>query len=122
MGRLIPGDRPLDALAERRVRLEAETLPSARRVQPAPRLPVGLRGVPDRLALVPRRLGDELGQVADRDLLAGPEIHGLAVVVALCREQQPFRTVLDEEELTGRRAVAPEHDLALAAVARLRHL
>src|SRR4029450_6737006 len=67
-------------------------------------------------------LRDGLGEVADRDLDAGAEVDGLRLVVALRGEPDPLGGVLDVEELARRRAVAPEHDLALAALARLEHL
>jgi hypothetical protein len=50
-------------------------------------LPIGHRGVPDDLALEARELGDELGKVTNRDLLARAEVDRLAAVVALGREE-----------------------------------
>ena len=53
----VPGDRSLEPLAERRLRLEPEQLAGARRVEAASWLPVRLRRVPADLAL-------EAGQLA----------------------------------------------------------
>ena len=83
-----------------------------------PRLAVRHRRVPDDLALEAGHVGDRLGELADRDLVAGAEVDRLGAVVALGREHEPLDAVVDVEKLPGRRAVAPEHDL----VRRLDHL
>ena len=86
-------------------------LARARRVDAAARLSVRLRRVPPDASLESRHARDELGEVADRDLLAGAEVHRLGRVVAIRREHEPLDAVVDVEELARRRAVAPEHDL-----------
>ena len=65
---------------------------------------------------------DELGGLADRRLLAGAEVDRLGTVVPVAGEREPGDAVVDVEELAGRRAVAPEQDLLLAALAGLDHL
>src|SRR5688500_10241397 len=79
-GAQVPLDRSLQPLAEGRARAEAEQLLGAARLELAARLTVRLRRVPDELALEAGQLGDELGQVADRDLLARAEVDGLGAV------------------------------------------
>ena len=83
-------------------------------VETAARLPVRHRAVPRDPALEAGDVGDELGEIADRDLVAGTEVDRLPAVVALGGERQPVDTVVDVEELAGGRAVAPEHDLVPA--------
>src|SRR5204863_10033649 len=73
--RAVPGDRAREAVSERRARVEAETLLRAGGVELAPWLAVRLGRVPDELAVVPGELRDQLGEVADANLLAGAEIH-----------------------------------------------
>src|SRR3954447_9290343 len=107
----IPGDRLLEPLTQRRARAEAEELLRARRVELSARLAVRHRRVPHQLALEPRQLRDQLGELADRRLDTGAEVDRLAGVVPLGRERQARRRVVHVEELAGRRAVAPQHDL-----------
>ena len=99
-------------------RLEAEALLGARDVQPPSRLSVGFAGVPDEAALEARRLRELPGQVTDRDLDAAAQVDRIAGVVSLGRQHDALGRVLDVEELARRRAVAPQHDLAVAPVAR----
>ena len=70
-------------------------------VDPAPGLAVGLGGVPADLARRTRWLGDELDQVADRQLLVGAEVDRLGAVVALGREHDALGGVVDVEELAA---------------------
>src|SRR5439155_13790562 len=106
----IPRDRALEAGAERRPRLEAEELARPRSVEAPPRLAVRHLRVPDDLALEARELADQLRQVTDRDLPSRAEVDRLRAVVAVGREQQTFRAVVDVEEFARRRAVAPQND------------
>ena len=101
--------------------LEAEALARARDVEAPARLAVRLAGVPDEAARRSRSArAISVGQVADRDLVAAAEVHRVARVVALGGEHDPLGGVLDVEELARRRAVAPQHDLGVAALARAR--
>src|SRR3954467_6826024 len=109
--RAIPGNRPLEALAQRRAGLEPEQLLRAGGVQASAWLPVRHRLVPGDLAAESRQLGDQLGELTDRDLLARADVHRLLPVVAVRGERERLGCVLDIEELAGRGAVAPEHDL-----------
>ena len=75
-----------------------------------------------RLRRVPADLAGEAGQSAissarSRIAISSPdaEIHRLGTVVLLGGEHDALDGVVDVEELARRRAVAPEHDLALAA-------
>ncbi len=52
----------------------------------------------------------ELGELADRDLVAAAEVDRLGAVVPLCGEQESLGAVVDVQELARRRSVAPEHD------------
>ena len=91
----------------------------ARHVEPAARLAVRLAGVPDEAALVARPpCAIFCGQIADRDLLAAAQVDRVAGVVTLGREHDALGRVLDVEELARRRAVAPQHHLAVTALAR----
>ena len=86
-GRAIPGDRPLEPLAERRPRPEAEELARRARRRAAARLAVRHRRVPDDLALEADDLGDELGESrGSRSRSPVPRLTGLGAVVALGRE------------------------------------
>ena len=59
-------------------------------------------------------VGDRLGEISDRGLDTGAEVDRLGAVVALRGQAESFDAVVDVEELAGRRAVAPEHDLVLS--------
>jgi hypothetical protein len=65
---------------------------------------------------------DQLGEVLDRDLLAGAEVDRLVAVVPERCEHDPLGAVVDVEELACGRAVAPEDDLRLTALLCLDHL
>ena len=117
----VPGDRALDALAELCAAAEAEELLGPLDVEPAPRLAVRLRVVPDDLAGVAGRLGDHGRELADRDLVAGAEVDRVRTVVVLRGQPEALGAILDVEELPRRRAVTPEHDRLVAALGRLEH-
>ena len=104
------------------MRLNPKRLLRARDVEESARLAVRLRRVPDDLAAESGRPGDDLGQLADRDLLARPKVDRVAAVVPLRGEHERQGGVLDVEKLSGRRSIAPEDDLALASLIRLEHL
>src|SRR4249919_4091566 len=111
--RPVPGDGALESLAQRRSRLEREELACARAVDAPTRLAVRFLGVPRDRSLVPRHVGDQLGEVADRDLAGRSEVDRLRAVVALCREYETLDAVVHVEELARRGPVAPQHDLVL---------
>src|SRR6187397_1144947 len=97
--RPVPGDGALEPVPQRRRRLPAEEVARAACVEAAARLPVRHRAVPGDAACEARDVGDELGEVADRDLVAGAKVDRLAAVVALGGERQPVDAVVDVEEL-----------------------
>src|SRR5262249_51355329 len=66
----VPLDRAPEPLLERRLGDEAKARGRARRVEHPSRLAIGLRGVPDDMALEARQLRDQADQVLDRDLLS----------------------------------------------------
>src|SRR3954452_10052563 len=109
--RAVPGDRPLETLPERRARLEAEELLRARGVEAPARLAIRHRLVPGDLAREARQLGDQPGELLDRDLLARADVDRLLAVVWLGGQRERSGRVVDVEELARRRAIAPEHDL-----------
>src|SRR5579859_2067358 len=111
----IPFHRAAQTLFKGGVAAEAEQGLGPAHVQLAARLAVRLAGVPDQPALKagdPRN-GDH--QVADANLEGAAQVHGVAVVVALGRQQNALGRVLGIQKLAGRRAVAPHHDLVIAA-------
>ena len=75
--------------------------------------PLGIDVSQTDLAREAGDVGDELRELADRDLGAGTEVDRLVAVVALGDQHQALDEIVDVEELAGRRAVAPEHDLAV---------
>ncbi len=84
--------------------------------------PFGFDVVPDDLAGVAGRIGDRACELANRDLVAGAEVHRVCAVVLLRRQRQALGAILDVQELPRRRAVTPEHDRLVAALAGLEHL
>ena len=62
----------------------------------------------------------ELGEFANRGLDPGAEIDRVRAVVPLGGKDETVGAVLDEEELAGRRPVAPEDDLLGGASTILR--
>src|SRR5207247_4755430 len=76
--RPVPVDGARQALVEWGVRGPAEELPRPGRVEAAARLPVGLARVPHDPAAEAAVVRDHGGEVADRDLVPGPEIDRLA--------------------------------------------
>src|SRR4051794_22581706 len=120
--RPIPIDRLRQAGGERRAGAEPELVRGALDVEHPPRLAVRFRRVPHDLAFETCGLPDEHRQVVDRDLLAAAEVHRLALLVFFGGRDDAVRRIFDVEELARRRAVAPQHDLALAARAGLDEL
>src|SRR5919197_2173155 len=72
--------------------------------------------VPQDLALVPDRRGDQAGEVLDGDLLARPEVDRFWTVVALKRQLERPRRIPHVQELAGGAAVAPEGHGRLTAL------
>ena len=70
-------------------------------VDPAPGLAVGLGRVPADLAGEAGGLGDELDQVADRQLLVGAQVDRVGPVVALGGQHDALGGVVDVEELAA---------------------
>ena len=91
----------------------------ARRVEAPARLAVRHRGVPDDLAREAGRLGDQLGQLADRGLDAGAEVHRLGAVVALGGEDEPVDAVVDVEELAASAMPSPQSTTSSASSRRI---
>ena len=60
-------------------------------------------------------LGNGLDQVLDADLECTAEVHRIAAVVPLHRQDDPVRRILDLQELARRRAVARHLDGLLVA-------
>src|SRR5258708_39996083 len=100
----IPGNRPGEAVAERRACAEPEQLFGTGRLELPARLAVRHRGVPGQLAFEACQLGDQFRELADRCLDAGAEVDRIAAVVARRREQEPVGAVVDEEKLARRGA------------------
>src|SRR6266480_8110263 len=88
IGRAERLDRPLQALVEAGLGLEADQLPRPADVEVALWLPIRAGVVPDRLALEPGERGDRLRQLADAGLPAGADIDGIRDLEALGAEHQ----------------------------------
>src|ERR1051325_11698263 len=110
------------ASLERRGGAKAEAALGAPGVEQPPRLTARLGRVPDDAARVADGAGDDAGEIADADLVAGADVHRLRALVSLRREHDSLGRIFDVEKLARRRAVAPQHHLAVAAVARLDEL
>src|ERR1700722_13890338 len=93
----VPGDGAGEAVSQLGAGFEAEELAGTRHVELAARLAVRHRRVPGDLAAETGQLGDQRGQVADRDLAARAEVDRLGAVIALRGEDQPVGSVLDVE-------------------------
>ena len=85
-----------------------------------------LRGVPSGFVVskASRAAGwttsrDQLGQLANREVLAGADVDVRQAVVVLHQEHARVGEVVDVQELAPRRAGAPDHDLALAGDLRV---
>src|SRR2546430_14830159 len=83
--RRVPPDRLRQSDIHRRAGAEAEFVGGARDLELAPRLAVRLARVPDDLAAEAALLGDDAREVADGDLLAASQVHGVGLVVRLGR-------------------------------------
>jgi len=103
--RLEPLDCPLEPFLEPDLRFPVHQLSRARHIQAPTRLPVGLGGVPADLLLdrvlvgEPGELGDQVHEIADRDLHVGAQVDRGRVVHLFRGRQDPVGAVLDEEEL-----------------------
>src|SRR5512136_40029 len=117
--RLIPRHRLGEPFLEPDARLPAELGERPGRVEHSARLAVRLRRVPGDLALEPAQAGHERHEVADPDLEARAQVHGVALPVALGRGDDALRGVARVEKLAGGRPVAPDDDPPVAALPRL---
>src|SRR3990172_11538838 len=95
---LVPSDRASQAILERRVRQEAEALPSPGGVQCPAWLAVGFGGVPADLALEPAQARDRLDQLADGDLVADAEVDRLVPLLTLPPPAHPPPPLLPPPE------------------------
>src|SRR5512137_2759532 len=111
---LVPRHGLGETFLEADPRLPADLPERPRRVEHAPRLAVGLRRVPDDVALEPTEAGHERHEVADLDLEARAQVHRVALVVALRGGHDALGGVAGVEELAGGRAVTPDHDVPVA--------
>src|SRR5262249_49160292 len=91
--------------------LEAEQFLGPTRIHASSWLSIRLRGVSDDLARESRQLRDALDQVPDGDLEPGAEIHRVALIVPLGRQQNALGSILDAEEFASRGARSPDNDL-----------
>src|SRR5205085_1498336 len=83
---------------------------------------VRLRRIPDDLAGEAGPLADDAREIANRELFAAAEIHGLAAVVLFGSGDDSIGGVFDVEKLARRRAVAPQDDFFVAALFRFDEL
>src|SRR2546423_3432245 len=113
-----PVNRAAQSVVERRGRLETEPVPSARGVESAARLAVGLPLIPEQRAGESGERGNPLRELPDRDLLAGPHVDRLRAVVPLRGARDRLGAVLDVEELPRRTTGAPARDRLRAGEAR----
>src|SRR4051794_434850 len=102
---LVPGDRLGHPLFHRCRRAEAKLRGGARDVELASRLAVGASRIPDNLAAESDRFGDGARKVADGDLFAAAEVHGITFVVFFRGGDDSLGGIVDVEELARGRAV-----------------
>ena len=95
-----------EVVAAKPNRSRARLVSSARRGWPS-----GFVGSQRISPVKPVSLGDQLHEVADRDLLAGAQVDRLGAVVALGGEDDALGGVVDVEELARGRAGAPDVDV-----------
>src|SRR5205823_3869863 len=94
---------------------EAEVPLGTRRVEAAPRLPVGSIGIPDHLTLEAGFGRDGADELLDGDLTTGTEIDGLDPGEAGRGEHDPIGRVGDVEELPRGAPRAPNLDPVAAS-------
>src|ERR1051325_8666613 len=99
-----------EAFAQRRLGSPAETF-QLRRVDELARRAVRARGVVDELAFEADDLGHRAGELRDGHVLADADIDHLVAGVALHQEHAGVVKDIREQELTPRRAGAPDRDL-----------
>ena len=95
--------------------MEPEVFGSAGSIELPSRLTVGLARVPANLAPEAAQFRDQVDQVPNGDLGAGPEIFDrVGAIVALRRQGDSLSRISNVEEFAGGRAVTPDCDLACA--------
>jgi hypothetical protein len=111
---------PLDGAAQAGLevgpRPEAELLLGPADVQAAAGLPIWLARIPFDLPLVADQLAEDRDEALDRDLTVGTEVDRLAPLVALGRQPDRLRRVVNIEKLAAGREVAPDLDGFLAGL------
>src|SRR4051794_16194098 len=80
-------DRAAQALLETHTRLERDQLARTTYIQEPLGLAIGLRRIPDRLALISDEPRDHLGEVTDPGLLTSADIHRLGRLESLSGEE-----------------------------------
>src|SRR3990170_3003897 len=114
------GHKPVDGLAQAVVEAgrgaEPEAFFGTACVKGAAGLAIRPGGVPDDVAVVSGHPGDPHGQVADADFDARAEVDRVRPIVAFGPKQDSLGGIADKEEFPAGRAVAPQHDLPLAAL------
>src|SRR5919109_2822928 len=102
--------------------LEAEQFVRAGHIQATARLPVGLRFIPNKLAIEADFGGNELRQLTNSDLFAGPKVYRLGAIVTLSSQHDGLGGVFHIEEFPRRRPIAPESDLITPSLSRFHTL
>src|SRR5438552_17808487 len=115
----VPLNRTGDAVLERCMRLEPESLFRAGRIEAPARLSVRLRRIPLDDTLVSDAARNQLCKIGDADLDPAADVHRLRTVIQLRCSYDSLRGVLNVEKLARRRAVSPERHRFRAARPRL---
>src|SRR5216683_1320264 len=115
-GAPIPLDCRSQTVAKAGGRPPTELTCRARRVKLAARLTIGLGRIEADFTPEPGGFGDQMCQVGDVDFLATAQIGGLGAFVALQRRDDSLGTVGSKQELTGRRARAPQDNRLVATL------
>ena len=109
------GAIPVDRAAESGSKIgfcgEAERLARAGDVEASAWLSIGLRRIKYESSGEPGEVRHERGQIANADLESGADVHRLGTVISLRCERNRFGGIFDEQELAGRVAAPPAHDL-----------
>src|SRR5580704_11195653 len=91
-------------------------------VQTSARLAVWLACVPMDLSDETSKYGDLLSQALDRNFLTATEIDWIGAVISFGCHNYALGSILNIQELAGRRTVAPQGDLSSKTPIRLQTL
>src|SRR6266478_1621349 len=94
----VPLHRCRKTVGERRLSTESKATLRTRGIEAAPRLAIGLAGVPPYSSVITAKVRDGFDKIANRDFFRRPQIYWIGSILSLGRQYHAFGGVSSVEE------------------------